>query len=103
MADRAMANPKIDFAWNSEVTAIHGTDKVTGITLRDTLTGQERQLDATGVFVAIGQDRKSTRLNSSHVASSYAVFCLKKKMNTPQRQGESTRDEAHVTHHDKHR
>jgi len=54
MADRAISNPKIDFAWNSEVAAIHGTDKVTGITLRDTVTGAERELDATGVFVAIG-------------------------------------------------
>ena len=54
MADRAMSNPKIEFAWNSEVAAIHGTDKVTGITLRNTVTGQERELDATGVFVAIG-------------------------------------------------
>src|SRR5690625_49823 len=54
MADRAMANPKIEFAWNSEVAAIHGTDKVSGVTLRDTRTGQERELDATGVFVAIG-------------------------------------------------
>ncbi len=62
MADRAMANPKIDFAWNSEVTAIHGTDKVTGITLRDTLTGQERQLDATGVFVAIGHMPRTNML-----------------------------------------
>src|SRR5690625_4278608 len=54
MADRAMSNPKIDFAWNSEVAAIHGTDTVTGVTLRDTRTGEERELDATGVFVAIG-------------------------------------------------
>ncbi|MCM3661146.1 thioredoxin-disulfide reductase [Georgenia satyanarayanai] len=54
MADRAMSNPKIEFAWNSEITAIHGTDKVTGLTLRDTLTGEERPMDATGLFVAIG-------------------------------------------------
>ena len=54
MADRALANEKIDFAWNSEVSAIHGTDKVTGITVRDTVTGEQREMDATGVFVAIG-------------------------------------------------
>ena len=54
MAERAMANPKIDFAWNSEVAEIHGTDKVLGLRLRDTLSGRERDLDATGVFVAIG-------------------------------------------------
>ncbi|GCE75315.1 thioredoxin-disulfide reductase [Cellulomonas biazotea] len=54
MADRAAADPKIEFAWNSEVVAIHGQDKVTGVTLRDTLTGETREHPATGVFVAIG-------------------------------------------------
>ena len=54
MADRAMANEKIEFAWNSEVVEIKGTDKVSGVTLRDTVTGEQRDLDATGVFVAIG-------------------------------------------------
>ena len=54
MADRALADPKIEFAWNSEVTAINGQDKVTGVTLRDTVTGAERDVPATGVFVAIG-------------------------------------------------
>jgi len=59
MADRAMANPKIRFAWNSSVDAIHGQDKVTGVTLRDTVTGQTRQLPVTGVFVAIGHDPRN--------------------------------------------
>ncbi|MBX9243346.1 thioredoxin-disulfide reductase [Actinotalea ferrariae] len=54
MADRAMADPKIEFAWNSEVVAIHGQEKLTGVTLRDTVTGAERDLAATGLFVAIG-------------------------------------------------
>ena len=54
MADRALADPKIEFAWNSQVSAVHGQDKVTGVTLRDTVTGAERELPATGVFVAIG-------------------------------------------------
>ena len=54
MADRAKNDPKIDFAWNSEIVAIHGTDKVTGVTLRDTVTGESREHPATGVFVAIG-------------------------------------------------
>ena len=54
MADRAMASDKITFAWNSEVAAIHGTDKVTGVTLRDTVTGETREVGATGIFVAIG-------------------------------------------------
>jgi len=54
MADRAAADPKIEFAWNSEVVAIHGADKVSGVTLRDTVTGETREHPATGVFVAIG-------------------------------------------------
>ena len=59
MAERAMSNDKIRFAWNSAVEAIHGDDKVTGVTLRDTLTGQTRLLPATGVFVAIGHDPRN--------------------------------------------
>ncbi|WP_040155337.1 thioredoxin-disulfide reductase [Mobilicoccus massiliensis] len=59
MAERAMDDPKISFAWNSAVTAIHGTDKVTGVTLTDTVTGEERELAVTGLFVAIGHDPRS--------------------------------------------
>jgi thioredoxin reductase (NADPH) len=59
MAERAMANPKIRFAWNSAVDAIHGEDKVTGITLRDTVTGATRELPVTGLFVAIGHDPRN--------------------------------------------
>jgi thioredoxin reductase (NADPH) len=56
MQDRAKANDKISFAWNSEVTAIHGEDKVNAVTLRDTVTGEERRQPVTGLFVAIGHD-----------------------------------------------
>ncbi|WP_462419091.1 thioredoxin-disulfide reductase [Kytococcus sp. Marseille-QA3725] len=59
MADRAHADPKIEFAWNSEVAAIHGEDKLSGITLRDTTTGEERELDITGLFIAIGHDPRN--------------------------------------------
>ena len=54
MAERAMNNPKIEFAWNSNVTALHGEDALESITLTDTNTGETRELDATGLFVAIG-------------------------------------------------
>jgi thioredoxin reductase (NADPH) len=54
MVDRAKNDPKIEFAWNSEVVAIKGKDKVEGVTLRDTVTGVTREHPATGVFVAIG-------------------------------------------------
>jgi thioredoxin reductase (NADPH) len=59
MQERAMANPKIKFAWNSAVTAIHGADKLSGVTLTDTVTGETRSLDITGLFVAIGHDPRS--------------------------------------------
>ncbi|WP_431843016.1 thioredoxin-disulfide reductase [Calidifontibacter indicus] len=54
MAERATSNDKIAFAWNSEIAAIHGDAKVSGVTLRDTRTGETRDLATTGVFVAIG-------------------------------------------------
>jgi thioredoxin reductase (NADPH) len=59
MAQRALDNPKIKFAWNSEVSEIHGDAKLTGITLRDTVTGETRELPVTGLFVAIGHDPRS--------------------------------------------
>jgi len=59
MAARAMADPKISFAWNSAVEAIHGQDKVTAVTLRDTVSGATRLLPVTGVFVAIGHDPRN--------------------------------------------
>jgi thioredoxin reductase (NADPH) len=62
MQDRALADPKIEFAWNSEVAAIHGDDKLTGLTLRDTVTGETRELPATGLFIAIGHDPRSELL-----------------------------------------
>ena len=54
MADKAMNDPKIRFEWNSEVVGISGDAKVSGVTLRDTVTGATRELPAGGLFVAIG-------------------------------------------------
>jgi thioredoxin reductase (NADPH) len=59
MAERAMSNPKISFAWNSTVEDIVGEDSVTGITLKDVTTGEVRTLDVGGVFVAIGHDPRN--------------------------------------------
>ncbi|WP_432537210.1 thioredoxin-disulfide reductase [Kineococcus arenarius] len=59
MARRAHENEKIRFAWNSEVAAIHGEDKVSGLRLRDTVTGAERDLAATGLFIAIGHEPRT--------------------------------------------
>jgi len=56
MQQRAFDNPKIEFIWNSEVAAISGATAVEGVTLRDTVTGEERELELTGLFVAVGND-----------------------------------------------
>ena len=62
MQERALANEKIHVAWNSEVAAIHGDEKLTGLTLRDTENGTERELAVTGLFIAIGHDPRSELL-----------------------------------------
>ena len=54
MADRAAADPKIDFVWNAEVVDIHGDGKVESVTLRDTVTGETSERPTGAVFVAIG-------------------------------------------------
>jgi thioredoxin reductase (NADPH) len=59
MQERAFANEKIAFRWNSEVVDVHGENKVDGVTLRDLTTGEETRLDVTGFFVAIGHDPRS--------------------------------------------
>ena len=59
MQERALANDKMRFAWNSAVEEIHGNTKVSGIVLRDTITGELRDLPVTGLFIAIGHDPRS--------------------------------------------
>jgi thioredoxin reductase (NADPH) len=56
MQSRAQADPKISFRWNSQVTEVLGDGKVTGVRLRDVVTGEETDLPVTGLFVAIGHD-----------------------------------------------
>jgi thioredoxin reductase (NADPH) len=56
MQARAMADPKIRFQWNSEVIEVLGAGRMTGVRLRDVLTGEESDLQVTGLFVAIGHD-----------------------------------------------
>lgn len=60
MQERAFANEKIRFAWNAAVTEVLGDDKVSGLRIKDTVTGEERTLDVTGVFVAIGHIPNTT-------------------------------------------
>lgn len=63
MVDRAHKDPKIQFAWNTEVIDLHGETKLSSATLRDTVTGETRELAITGLFVAIGHDPRSELLN----------------------------------------
>jgi thioredoxin reductase (NADPH) len=62
MAERAHNDPKIHFAWNSEVSELHGDAKLSGVTIRDINTGETRELAVTGLFVAIGHDPRSELL-----------------------------------------
>ena len=59
MASRAEKDPKLDFAWNSVVESVNGDARVESVTLRDTVTGETRRLEVSGVFVAIGHDPRS--------------------------------------------
>lgn len=54
MQDRALANPKIEMVWNTQITDVLGDQKVSGVTVVDTKDGTEREIDAGGLFVAIG-------------------------------------------------
>jgi thioredoxin reductase (NADPH) len=59
MAKRAEDNPKIKFVWNSAVTGILGENKVEGLTLQDTVTGETSEIAATALFIAIGHEPRT--------------------------------------------
>ncbi|MFG3496079.1 thioredoxin-disulfide reductase [Streptomyces sp. NPDC047928] len=59
MQDRAFADPKIKFAWDSEVAEIHGDQKLSGLTLRNTKSGETSELPVTGLFIAVGHDPRT--------------------------------------------
>lgn len=59
MVERAKADPKIRFAWNSQIVGLTGEQSLSSITLADTVTGETRALPADGLFVAIGHDPRS--------------------------------------------
>jgi thioredoxin reductase (NADPH) len=60
--DRAFADPKLEIIWNSTVQSINGDDRLESLTLEDTVTGETKTLDATGLFIAIGHDPRSELL-----------------------------------------
>jgi thioredoxin reductase (NADPH) len=59
MQDRAFADPKISFVWDSEVAQIKGDGKLAGLTLRNTANGETSELPVTGLFIAIGHDPRT--------------------------------------------
>jgi thioredoxin reductase (NADPH) len=59
MQERAFADPKLEIEWNSAVETINGDERVESLTIRDTVTGETREMPATGLFIAIGHDPRS--------------------------------------------
>ena len=59
MRERALANPKMQFAWNSKVVDLLGDAKLSGLILEDTVTGATREMPVSGLFIAIGHDPRS--------------------------------------------
>jgi thioredoxin reductase (NADPH) len=64
MQDRALSDPKIRFAWDSEVLEMVGEDRLTGLRLRNLKSGEESILPVTGIFIAIGHDPRSELFRS---------------------------------------
>jgi thioredoxin reductase (NADPH) len=63
MQERAFADPKLEIVWNKVVEEIRGDDRLEGVVLRDTVTGETSPLDVTGLFIAIGHDPRSELLH----------------------------------------
>ncbi|MEV5978786.1 thioredoxin-disulfide reductase [Streptomyces sp. NPDC052114] len=59
MQERAFADPKIKFIWDSEVAEVKGEQKLSGLTLRNLKTGETSELPVTGLFIAIGHDPRT--------------------------------------------
>src|SRR5690625_6048683 len=84
LTNSALDNMEVNPIGVHKASALEKVCKKLGITMDQVLAAgdslnDQKMLEAAGIGVAMGKDRKSTRLNSSHVAISYAVFCLKKK------------------------
>ncbi|HEX3930339.1 MAG TPA: thioredoxin-disulfide reductase [Nocardioides sp.] len=62
MQERAFADPKLEFLWDSEVAAVNGDDRLESVTVRSTVDGSESELPVTGLFIAIGHDPRSELL-----------------------------------------
>ncbi len=62
MQERAFNDPKLEIIWNAEIAEINGDERLESVTLRDTVTGETRPLEVTGLFIAIGHDPRSELL-----------------------------------------
>jgi thioredoxin reductase (NADPH) len=76
LQQRAQENPKIDFVWNATVEEVLGGDRVTGLRLRDTITGESSELPVEGVFVAVGH-QPNTALVAGQIALDAAGYIEK--------------------------
>jgi thioredoxin reductase (NADPH) len=65
MVERVLSNPKVRVEWNSQVTEVIGDDFITGLRLKDTVTGEEREMEVGGLFVAIGHTPNTAFLGGS--------------------------------------
>jgi thioredoxin reductase (NADPH) len=81
MQERAFANPKISFRWNSEVIEVLGNGKVSGLRLRNTVTGEESIVEVSGLFVAIGHEPR-TELFSRQLATDAGGYLLVEQPST---------------------
>jgi thioredoxin reductase (NADPH) len=59
MQERAFADPKLEIAWNTVIDTINGETGLDSLTVRDTVTGEKREMEAAGLFIAIGHDPRS--------------------------------------------
>jgi thioredoxin reductase (NADPH) len=76
LQQRARNNPKIDFIWNSVVEAIEGEDKVTGVRLRNLVSGERRTLATEGVFVAIGHQPNTEIFRGQLELDAMGYICM---------------------------
>lgn len=82
MQDRVLANPKVSVRWNSQVVEVLGDDFITGVRLRNTVTGEEEDLPAGGLFVAIGHTPNTAFLEGQVALSPNGYIQLCKAFRT---------------------
>src|SRR5207244_12014840 len=82
MQERATANPKIHFVWDSAVKEITGDDKVTGVRLHNLKSGKDSHVNADGVFIAIGYEPNTGFLKGKVDLDSHGYVVTRKDTET---------------------